>query len=109
MAPCGVLETIFFDYVLVALVLTGALALMVQGAWTLIHRRVPQPLVRLRGEAIARYPVRLGGFWLLIGVALLTTNSVDLLDVPHSTGTVMFVVAGVTILSAVVWYSLRRD
>jgi hypothetical protein len=104
-----VLEKIFFDYVLVALVLVGSLGLMVQGTWTLVHRRVPQPVVRLRGAAIARYPVRLGGFWLLLGAALFMSTTVDLLDVPHGVGRAMFLVAGVAILSSLVWYALRRD
>jgi hypothetical protein len=103
------LEKIFFDYVLVALVIVGSLGLMVQGVWTLLNRRVPQHLVRLRGEAIARYPVRLGGFWLLFGAALLMSTTVNLLDISHGAGTVMFVVAGVAIVSSVAWYALRRD
>jgi hypothetical protein len=103
------LEEIFFDYVLVALVIVGALGLVVQGVWTLLTRRVPQPVVRLRGEAIARYPVRLGGFWLLFGAALLMSNTVSLLEISHGAGTVMFVAAGVALLSSVVWYALRRD
>jgi hypothetical protein len=107
--PADVLGEIFFDYVLVALVMAGALGLVVQGAWTLLTRRVPQPVVRLRGEAIARYPVRLGGFWLLFGAALLMSTTVDLLDISHGAGTVMFLAAGVAILSSVVWYALRRD
>jgi hypothetical protein len=107
--PAAVLGKIFFDFVLVALVIIGSLGLMVQGVWTLLNRRVPQPVVRLRGEAIARYPVRLGGFWLLLGAALLVSTTVDLLDISHGAGTAMFVVAGVAILSSVVWYALRRD
>ena len=102
------LENIF-DHVLVALVIVGSLGLMVQGVWTLLNRRVPQPVVRLRGEAIARYPVRLGGSWLLLGAALLISTTVDLMDISLGAGRAMFVVAGVAILSSVVWYARRRD
>jgi hypothetical protein len=103
-----VLENIF-DHVLVALVIVGSLGLMVQGVWTLLNRRVPQLVVRLRGEAIARYPVRLGGSWLLLGAALLISTTVDLMDISLGAGRAMFVVAGVAILSSVVWYARRRD
>src|SRR5829696_5034558 len=59
------------DYVLPTGVAIGALGLAALGAWMLVTRRVPQPLLRLRGEVGSRpQPVRLGGFWLLAGTAI---------------------------------------
>lgn len=106
--PADVLNTLW-DYALATVVIVGSLGLVAQGVWTLWNRRVPQPVVRLRGETIARYPVRLGGSWILLGAALLLSNTVNLPDISHAVGTAMFGVAGVAILSSAAWYARRRD
>ncbi|GAA3339593.1 hypothetical protein GCM10020358_23900 [Amorphoplanes nipponensis] len=53
--------------------------------------------------------MRTGGFGVLFGAACLISSAVGLLDVPPGPGRVMFVVAGVAILSSVAWYAWRRD
>jgi hypothetical protein len=96
------------SYVLVTMAMVGAIGLMVQGVWTLVARRVPQPLVRLRGDVIARQPVRLGGFQLLLGAALVMSMT-NFLRIPYGLGVVMIVAACAAIVAAAVWYAVRRD
>lgn len=98
------------DYVLAAGVAIGALGVAALGAWTLVTRRVPQPLHRLRGEVSGRpQPVRLGGFWLLLGTALLVMPMIRLLGISPRAGTMMFAAAGIALVAATVWYAVRRD
>ena len=96
------------EYVLLATTMGAALGLMVQGFWTLLTRRVPRFLVRIRGEAIARQPLRLGGFQLLMGAALLMLETTSL-PIPYGLAIVMFVVASAAIVAAVLWHSTQRS
>ncbi|SNY30038.1 hypothetical protein [Paractinoplanes atraurantiacus] len=98
-----------FDHVLVTLAVLVAGGLVVLGVWTLTTRRVPRPLVRLRGETSARYPVRLGGFWVLIGAALLMSITPNVVDTPLAVGRLMFAAAGVALLSSAAWYAMRQS
>jgi hypothetical protein len=95
-------------YVLIATAMGAALGLMVQGLRTLVTRRVPRLLVRIRGEAIARRPLRLGGFQLLSGAAVLMIET-TFLPIPYGLGIVMLVAASAALVAAVVWYAARKS
>jgi hypothetical protein len=95
-------------YVLDATVMVAALGVMVQGFWTLVTRRVPQLVVRIRGEAIARQPLRVGGSQVLLGTAVLMIETSDL-SIPDKLDTVMSVAAGAALAAALVWYAAQRS
>ena len=73
-----------------------------------VTREPGQLVVRIWGDAIARQPVRLGGFQLLGGAALLMMETTHL-PIPYGVGMVMSVAAGVAIVAAVVWYAAQRS
>ena len=97
------------DHVVQVFTIVGALGLVVLGLRTLMTRRVPRPLVRIRGAAAARQPRRLGGAWLLLGAAILMSSTGDLVDMPDGPHTVVSAAAGVGILAAVVWFAVQKN
>ena len=55
-------------------------------------------------------PVRLGGFWLLLGTAILVMPMISLLGISPGPGTtMMFAAVGIALVLATVWYAVRRD